>query len=77
MPQNVVTCPKDIDVFAHYMRGQLPSEAADCLEEHVLICDQCQSVVDEFDSFVDALRSLAPARFQPRARKCRELELVS
>lgn len=57
-------CPKDADVFEHYLTGQLPAEEVDHFEEHVLLCDHCQTVVDEFDTFVAALRLLAPDRFQ-------------
>jgi anti-sigma factor RsiW len=64
MLHKLPVCPKDADVFEHYLRGQLPAEAVDNFEEHVLVCDHCQTVVDEFDSFVAALRLLAPDRFQ-------------
>lgn len=64
MLHTLPACPKDAEVFEHYITGQLPAEATDYFEEHVLVCDHCQTVVDEFDAFVSALRSVAPDRFQ-------------
>ena len=68
---NLPECPKDAEVIEHYILGQLPVEAVDSFEEHVLLCGECQTVVDEFDVFVAALRELEPERFQATSRDYR------
>ena len=73
---NLPACPKDAEVYEHYIMRQLPTEAIDSFEEHVLICGECQNVVDEFDLFVQALRALAPERFQVAPHSHRDKRLA-
>jgi anti-sigma factor RsiW len=62
------------EMLEEYSRGRLPEAEAECLEEHLLVCPQCQDQLAEVDAFVDAARQAA-ARLQmePQARNWRAL----
>lgn len=51
------------EMLEEYSRGVLPDAEAECLEEHILICPQCQDRLAEVDAFLDAARRAA-ARLQ-------------
>lgn len=47
------------EVLEEYSRGTLPDAEAAVVEEHLLICPQCQGRLAEIDAFVDATRQAA------------------
>jgi hypothetical protein len=51
------------EMLEEYSRGKLPDAEAECLEEHLLICPECQDRLAELDDFVGATRQ-ATARLQ-------------
>ena len=42
-----------------YSMGKMPEAEMEAFEEHLLICEQCQHAVAEFDAYVPAVRSAA------------------
>jgi hypothetical protein len=51
------------EMLEEYSLGRLPEAEAECLEEHLLVCPQCQDRLAEVDAFVGAARQAA-ARLQ-------------
>ncbi len=59
------------EILEEYVFHRLPEALAAQVEEHLLICPDCQDAVAETDRFVSALKAAAPAlgQVQPGWRK--------
>src|ERR1700680_3386591 len=47
------------DLLEQYAFGRLPEEQADGLEEHLFICEHCQTRLTEIEHFVHATKAAA------------------
>ena len=51
-----------IDTVERYAMGRLPEPRTAAVEEHVLVCENCQQKLSVFDGFVEELRACYPMK---------------
>jgi hypothetical protein len=63
----------DAEELERYSLGNTSPEETACLEEHLLVCEQCRAKVDETDRFAHGMKSATAELEQEGARPRRSL----
>lgn len=60
-------CRHVVELVTDYLEGALPTENAERLEQHLLICDACTTFVDQHRSVISALSHIVDREPEPAA----------
>ena len=64
----VVTCREMVKLVSDYLEGRLPAGDLRRFEEHLAICDGCQTYVEQMRETLDALGELPEEQLSSGAR---------
>jgi hypothetical protein len=56
------------DVLEEYALGRLNEADEEAVEEHLLLCEECQDRLTDIDDFIGAIRAAAPAQESAQSR---------
>jgi anti-sigma factor RsiW len=58
-------CRQVVELVTEYLESALGTHEAEQLEQHLLICDACQTYVDQHRTVIRSLPKLAPVQHAP------------
>ena len=74
MHEHEIICREFVELITEYLEGALPTETADLVEQHLVMCDWCRDYLGQLDATVDAVRHLEP---EPPPKEMLESLLVA
>jgi anti-sigma factor RsiW len=64
-----ITCQQFVEIVTDYFEGALPPRSQTLVEEHLVMCDWCESYLDQIQATVASLQALGaePISAEPSA----------
>jgi predicted anti-sigma-YlaC factor YlaD len=67
-PAEPITCQEVVELVTDYLEGALPSDQVERVEEHLNICEGCDSYVDQMRTAVATVGRLREEDLPPETR---------